>query len=636
MRRVPQYMAMRLEEVICQLLWQATQTEPSCSIEKLMSCLRNVYRDLQPGPPSYEAVRTALSALVTAGAVYFSGQGYSLLTAEKLAVAKWLENVPEAMSLSEQEDDQEQQMADSTGETKKAPLAQIEPYVACNTDSPTTCNPYASTNLLNIRSDPTGKPRDNCLESPTMQLSNPAVLSSMPSLEFPSSLELQARQIRSGRDKSETWNPSLNVSPPAKNRHASVPAGEPISHPRVPSPVQAGRYRSLALHSPPQTHRSKRSVKADWCASNPVVNASLYMTKDTLPVPKQKGQPSLVRWITHQFQRLRTGFCRHRHSKHHSLFTSFVDTHTPDSGISMPAHQKSRSVPVSTDVSWNQSPRSPDMRLSTIRSVNQPSVLLKVNDRARHSNIGNLRRCFSLAEDAKENLATELGPKTHYDVPNVTPVVVDSNQNKVVAFATSRSSVHAPGTAQWVSHQDLATSPSYMSLVTRPIPRFDPQASSQARMYNQSNSRLAIPCNDGTAAPWTGMQTQRHSVFNTPTTVAQPTLKQRPATRDSGFVESDCTNTSRFRHPDRPVGYSISPLSKSSDGGGLLSPESHSAFWQNASPQSGANVWWATGFEHAVPSIMISNPSLARPMDQSVQSARLVSYPIVGGSGFGQ
>lgn len=74
MRRVPQYMAMRLEEVICQLLWQATQTEPSCSIEKLMSCLRNVYRDLQPGPPSYDAVRAALSALVTAGAVYFSGK----------------------------------------------------------------------------------------------------------------------------------------------------------------------------------------------------------------------------------------------------------------------------------------------------------------------------------------------------------------------------------------------------------------------------------------------------------------------------------------------------------------------------------------------------------------------------------
>ncbi|THD23185.1 hypothetical protein D915_005948 [Fasciola hepatica] len=537
------------------------------------------------------------------------------------------------MSLSEQENEQEEQVVESTDEPKKAPLAQIEPYGACNTDSSPTCNPYASTNVLNIRPDPTTGQHNGYMESPTMQLSNPAVLSSMPSLEFPSSLELQTRGIRSGRDKSETWNPSLQISPRAKHRDASVPVGG-LCHATASSPVQSERHRSFIMHSPLQTHRSKRSFKPDWCASNPVVSDTPYLSKDGVPTAKHKVQPNLVRWITHQFRRLRTGFCRHRHGKHHTLFSSFVDPHTPDSGISIPAHQKSRSVPVSTDINLNQSPRSPHIGIATVPSVNQPSALLKVNNRARHSNTGNLRRCFSLAEDAKEGLSAELTSKVHYDVPNITPLVVNSNRNKMVAFATNRPSVPAPGTAQWVSHQDLATSPSCLSLVARPISRIDLQRNSHTRFPSQSTSRLAIPCNDGLAQPWTGVQTQHHSVFTTPTTVAQPPSKQRPATRDSGFVESDCTNPSRFRHSDRPMGYSISPLSKSSDGG-LLNPEPYSALWLNASPQSGTNVWWTTGFEHTVPSVIISNPSLTRPMEQSVQSARLISYPIVGGPGFG-
>ncbi|VDP91292.1 unnamed protein product [Echinostoma caproni] len=293
-------MAMRLEEVICQLLWQNTQIEPSCSIEKLMTCLRNVYRDLQPRPPSYEAVRAALSALVTAGAVYFSGQGYSLLTAEKLAVAKWLENVPEVVSLSEQEEQEKEeeeeeerddQAGDSTVEPKKAPLAQIEPcsepYGVCHTDSSPTCNPYASSNVLNLRSDPI-MGYNGYLESPTMQLSNPAVLSSMPSLEFPSSLELQARRNRPTRDKSETWNPTLHVSPPVRHRDASIPAGG-LSQPTISAPMQTERHRSFPMHNLSQPSRPVNYVKADWSSSNPVVSGATYPTKDPLPSSKSKG-----------------------------------------------------------------------------------------------------------------------------------------------------------------------------------------------------------------------------------------------------------------------------------------------------------------------------------------------------------
>ncbi|CAH8875823.1 unnamed protein product [Trichobilharzia szidati] len=113
-----QFNAMRLEEVICQLIWQITQSEPSCSLERLIKSLDNVYYGRRLRKPALEEIHTSLSALTQAGAIYFSGRGYNLLTPEKLAVAKWLESVPEVCP-----------DADSTLDTpnvKKAPLAETE------------------------------------------------------------------------------------------------------------------------------------------------------------------------------------------------------------------------------------------------------------------------------------------------------------------------------------------------------------------------------------------------------------------------------------------------------------------------------------------------------------------------------
>ncbi|CAH8642471.1 unnamed protein product [Heterobilharzia americana] len=47
-----QFNAMRLEEVICQLIWQVTQSEPSCSLERLIKYLDDVYNDVRLPKPS--------------------------------------------------------------------------------------------------------------------------------------------------------------------------------------------------------------------------------------------------------------------------------------------------------------------------------------------------------------------------------------------------------------------------------------------------------------------------------------------------------------------------------------------------------------------------------------------------------
>ncbi|CAH8663261.1 unnamed protein product [Schistosoma margrebowiei] len=115
-----QFNAMRLEEVICQLVWQVTQSEPSCSVERLVKYLEDVYRGIQLPVPSLNDVNNSLAVLTQAGAIYFSGHGYNLLTPEKLAVAKWLENVPETCTDTESVLDYPV--------LKTAPLAETEPF----------------------------------------------------------------------------------------------------------------------------------------------------------------------------------------------------------------------------------------------------------------------------------------------------------------------------------------------------------------------------------------------------------------------------------------------------------------------------------------------------------------------------
>ncbi|CAH8644076.1 unnamed protein product [Schistosoma intercalatum] len=115
-----QFNAMRLEEVICQLVWQVTQSEPSCSVERLVKYLEDVYRGIQLPVPSLNDVNNSLAVLTQAGAIYFSGHGYNLLTPEKLAVAKWLESIPETCTDTESVLDYPI--------LKTAPLAEIEPF----------------------------------------------------------------------------------------------------------------------------------------------------------------------------------------------------------------------------------------------------------------------------------------------------------------------------------------------------------------------------------------------------------------------------------------------------------------------------------------------------------------------------
>ncbi|KAL7059500.1 hypothetical protein AAHC03_013250 [Spirometra sp. Aus1] len=91
---VPQYSSMRLEEIIFQVICQVSATEPTCSERRLLSCLASIFSDMRTSPPPRQSVEAALMALIRTGTIYFCGQGYNLLTPDKLHVANWLRTLP--------------------------------------------------------------------------------------------------------------------------------------------------------------------------------------------------------------------------------------------------------------------------------------------------------------------------------------------------------------------------------------------------------------------------------------------------------------------------------------------------------------------------------------------------------------
>ncbi|VEL17880.1 unnamed protein product [Protopolystoma xenopodis] len=71
--RALQHLRMRPEEIICQVIWQVTQMEPTCTFERLSIYLGTIYRNLQQIPPSQQKVKSALQALIKSNAIYDTG-----------------------------------------------------------------------------------------------------------------------------------------------------------------------------------------------------------------------------------------------------------------------------------------------------------------------------------------------------------------------------------------------------------------------------------------------------------------------------------------------------------------------------------------------------------------------------------
>ncbi|KAG5445284.1 hypothetical protein CSKR_107341 [Clonorchis sinensis] len=626
MQRVPQYRTMRLEEVICQLIWQHTQTEASCSMEQLMSALTKVYRDLQMRRPSYEAVKVALSALLSAGAVYFSGRGYSLLTADKLEVVKWLENVPEAASLSSDEAEQDC--------PTKAPIAELEPLSLQVEDSPhswpahrtttsPTCGPYATSPVGSARmknvddqqtiyesASPKARSRQNNRVRLIKSIATPATSNAKGFLH----------QTEPWTASTYVSHPTLRYCPNDNVPHYDTPLSAPvppINDSRITISSPDDRYYIARPDCSRKTIPNVPNLRFtsdvnDRCRSS---SADQLQSTNRMNRRHEKIKPlqlPIIKWIAERFRRLRVTW-RRADSSRTTIQKSYQSVCEPANSESIiQSHRKSHSIAIPNQSSGPSNSK-PSYGPSSPPAA-PPTCLATYDFKPKYSS---LRRCFSLAEDADEGLTNRKpAPKLIGSFPSDTrvPEAPMKQLNNVNHELPIYQSMNLGRATQWFSHQNFVGSPSYLSLVARAHSQLDRTSVQQSRHPSHSTSRLAIPCSTEPSHPDWSYRSQ-HQIINplsTPTNL-KPSRK-RPATRDSGFAESDCATqpvvAAQLR--DRSVGYSVSPLSKSSDGGAFLNPDA-SSLWLNF-PSNSPHVWWTTGFQNPAPrNVMASNSSVLVP-----------------------
>ncbi|KAF5401406.1 hypothetical protein PHET_05214 [Paragonimus heterotremus] len=625
MQRVPQYRAMRLEEVICQLIWQNTQSEASCSMDTLVASIHRVYRDLQIRQPSYEAVQSALGALLSAGAVYFSGRGYNLLTAEKLAVAKWLENVPEAVSLSSD--------GDNLQDSNQAPLAETEPYSlrldesvqSWSANAPrSTCDPYATSPVELIRND-----EQINYESVSPQLTR----SGLPS---PHSVTLSRPALpkRSVLKPTPAWIQTSHISQPNLSHVSSTNSPNSIS--MLAQLPQASKTSLLSVPTQEWTTSCEttelkhcNNTLIDRSRSGSGRNVHHYRTASVDPLDRSSGvnkvhehctkskslQSSLLHWILNRFQCLRSKW-RHENgtkTSHTSKLTqSFTRREHPHSSCVVQTRLESQTI-----VAPDEDEKPTKLTDWSVPDTNGPKCPLSPGRacelKPKYSNFGSLRRCFSLMEDTVGDVRlTEDKPSpaafsSFFPQAAVPPIAVCQATQLRPVIPVQQSSAHMRHGSQWISHQDLLGSPSYLSLIVRPPSQADNHRLSlrQLRLPSHSTSRLVLP----TTTPenfrcWShGNHPERHNSLSTPAN-ALPTRK-RLTTRDSGYVESECANPS-VQYRDRSA---ASPISKSSEGTAFATADT--PLWLGLQSQSPPLVWWTTGFQHPIPTKLTSNTAVA-------------------------
>ncbi|CAL8073330.1 unnamed protein product [Calicophoron daubneyi] len=618
MQRVPQYMAMRLEEVICQLIWQNTQIEPSCTMEKVVSCVRNIYHDLQAPPPSHDEIKTALATLLSAGAVYFSGHGYSLLTADKLAVAKWLENVPEAVSLSGEDEEIQ--------ENKNAPLAEVESSDHFATDANQyPSKPCSPASPLTRR----GQMNAESFPSPSKVVRLDDYMRSPKKFTLPQSPPYTPSTLFSHDQMTSSKRTYLNTT--ARNPTYSTP-NRIISHAHFgssPSSMQflAPTVQPIPKSAPPMGRncQSKTSLFVTQnqqprydpqlvdnpafraCSADELQNSKSSNAWYDRSRSRKSDQPHLLKWITDHFRRIRLSWRHRQSSKEASARIPVISN--PSNALPIDTRKSQTILAHAGDViPVFSSQRSLRTQKDHDSRQRLPTVLPSEGDPTSCSQMGSLRRCFSLTDQSKESVSV---PKPQPEISSngnncyVRQVTYDEANKCAQPLPAYRSLMLSDG-AQWVSHQDLAASPSYLSLSARQPSCLAVSMVERSQLPSGSASRLAIPLTDKTR-PAHCSSSQPRAVFVTPGNTIQVT--RRPTTRDSGFVESECTNP-YGQHQDRSVGISASPLSKSSDGG-LLGADSQSALWMNV-PSNSANVWWTTGFKQSVARHLVSNSTPAQ------------------------
>ncbi|CAH8514711.1 unnamed protein product [Dicrocoelium dendriticum] len=323
-------------------------------------------------------------------------------------------------------------------------------------------------------------------------------------------------------------------------------------------------------------------------------------------------QPSFIKWIVDQFRRLRRPRCRSTETKERLLNSKSQMSECRQQGPDHLAqsHQKSYSIAV-PDHQAIRARKSTSSTQNIAPELRLPAPTLSTKQKL--SDFGSLRRCFSLAEDASHEQGLVNGDTPVSKVfPPFRPNAASGPSEGCVKTSNPPmsvpQSVNFSNRPRWISHLDLFGSPSCSSLIVNPPFRVDRSPLHPLGPPSQSGSRLALhrPSADRTT-DWHYTNHARQSSLCTPSHMTLH-LRKRPATRDSGFVESDSVHP-QTQPPDRSAGYSISPLSRSSDGArSFFATDTTSMAMPAVIPQT-SYVWWTTGFlQHAVPQRFTPGP----------------------------
>uniref|UniRef100_A0A0X3NXS0 Winged helix Storkhead-box1 domain-containing protein n=1 Tax=Schistocephalus solidus TaxID=70667 RepID=A0A0X3NXS0_SCHSO len=460
---VPQYSSMRLEEIIFQVICQVSTTEPTCSERRLLSCLASIFSDMRASPPPRQAVEVALMALIRTGTIYFCGQGYNLLTPDKLHVANWLRTLPPNTTTQGYESPM------SSVKQLKSPVrkdsVRCEPAQSLLTSVNTSITPAAPLaktdpdqrdagplNFTDELPDSCGLPRP--LEKPRSTLrktdSSPALsdlgANPMTTTENQASTAFLDNSWVGGIPNKSLTTPSpLNIlSAPTKRRVLGTEALSPngflpmtsgectsacnwrlsggpfnvfTEHRESQGPLQREQLSRSYYHSPERHYygrglaeqRTNLSKSADFHILNKVKDPKAPMEE-----PKKRGSTALLQWFFRRIRHLRQSIKRRPQEP---------DWHTSATATFPIFYQNSNFIPQSaaTGMVQLQQKQSGHGKTTTMQDLGRlerfcfaksPRNYLigelesGTNRSASYCSqtCGNLRRCLSLAEQQKNHL----------------------------------------------------------------------------------------------------------------------------------------------------------------------------------------------------------------------------------------
>ncbi|TNN18368.1 storkhead box 1 isoform 1 [Schistosoma japonicum] len=487
-------------------------------------------------------------------------RGYNLLTPEKLAVAKWLESVPETCIDTESVLDY--------SNMRKAPLAEAEPFVK-------------TTSLYNPVNYSDGVNNNNQLRSARRKIGNTAPYRNTNALmPVPENLELD-HLLRSfnahsispyhfRNNNQNHCNPVLFVSPTTSclKHH----------NPRIPL-----NYRTNGINTN-CTSRVIKSPKENFNKSTSIgVNDSLKIraTRSEIRLPhqpqlqtplptkytkisadKKSHSSGLLKWLLERLQRVRLSWRRSH--------VSYVEDH-----IVVSPKYKTSSQSLRTFKDEYYVPTFIEKQVSQDRKMCHQSL-----------SSSNLRRCFSLSDGGKSNKIKDQIMK------NYSSCMETSFSPEIL-------------TADFNSKSDRKRS-SYPGKYLHRFPQNDLHGRDSVRSLSVGSQHF----------PTNHFLSQSHEVVKSaPRLLASPSVLERnfsknfsnvslrhigrkSTIRDSGFVEG-------IRHPCVSGSFIQSNFSKSSE-----SSHEHHNFKPDhlGKAPTDSNFWWYTGSNCLAPSVEISKP----------------------------